>query len=117
MSISPTFFEQLLRQNPFAIKLQTQIVSTYKLRKKHSYEKAARKILVKLTPECLETDLGLYQFRQCACQRLATNLESGAPLILALTLHSIIRHGKKSQKNTTLFWFRDLEEIFKFKVV
>jgi hypothetical protein len=26
--ISPTFYEQLLRQNPFAKKLQTQIVST-----------------------------------------------------------------------------------------
>jgi len=28
VSISPTFYEQLLRQNPFAKKLQTQIVST-----------------------------------------------------------------------------------------
>jgi hypothetical protein len=28
MPISPTFYEQLLRQNPFAKKLQTQIVST-----------------------------------------------------------------------------------------
>jgi hypothetical protein len=28
VSISPTFYEQLLRQNPFAEKLQTQIVST-----------------------------------------------------------------------------------------
>ncbi len=27
VSISPTFYEQLLRQNPFAKKLQTQIVS------------------------------------------------------------------------------------------
>jgi hypothetical protein len=27
-SISPTFYEQLLRQNPLAKKLQTQIVST-----------------------------------------------------------------------------------------
>jgi hypothetical protein len=27
-SISPTFYEQLLCQNPFAKKLQTQIVST-----------------------------------------------------------------------------------------
>jgi hypothetical protein len=49
VSISPTFDEQLLRPNPFAKKLQTQIVSTQKLRKKHLYEKAARKILVKLT--------------------------------------------------------------------
>ena len=28
VSISPTFYEQLLRQNPFAKKLQTQIEST-----------------------------------------------------------------------------------------
>ena len=28
VSILPTFYEQLLRQNPFAKKLQTQIVST-----------------------------------------------------------------------------------------
>ncbi len=27
VSISPTFYEQLLRQNPFAKKLQTQIVN------------------------------------------------------------------------------------------
>jgi hypothetical protein len=39
-----------LHQNPFAKKLQTQIVSTLKLRKKLSYKKAAHKILVKLTP-------------------------------------------------------------------
>jgi hypothetical protein len=28
VSISPKFYEQLLRQNPFAKKLQTQILST-----------------------------------------------------------------------------------------
>ena len=50
VSISPTFYEQLLRQNPFTKKLQIQIVSTQKLRKILSYEKAARKILVKLPP-------------------------------------------------------------------
>jgi hypothetical protein len=49
VSISPTFYEQLLRQNPFAKKLQTQIVSTLKVRKELWYEKAACKILVKLT--------------------------------------------------------------------
>jgi hypothetical protein len=42
--ISPTFYEQLLCQNSLAKKLQAQIVRTYKLRKKLSYEKAARKI-------------------------------------------------------------------------
>jgi hypothetical protein len=47
--ISPTFYEQLLRQNPFAQKLETQIVSTLKLFKELWYEKAACKILVKLT--------------------------------------------------------------------
>jgi hypothetical protein len=56
VSISPTFYEQLLRQNPFAKKLQTQIVSTEKLFKKLSYEKAAHKMLVKLTPEQLARD-------------------------------------------------------------
>jgi hypothetical protein len=51
VSISPTFYEWLLQhQNPLTKKLQTQIVSTQKLRKKLLYEKAARKILVKLTP-------------------------------------------------------------------
>jgi hypothetical protein len=49
MSILATFYEQLLNQNPFAKKLQTQIVSTEKLRKKLLYKKASRKILVKLT--------------------------------------------------------------------
>jgi hypothetical protein len=49
--ISLTFYEQLLCPNPFAKNLQTQIVSTLKLRKKLLYEKAARKILVTLTPE------------------------------------------------------------------
>jgi hypothetical protein len=48
VSISPTFYEQLLRQNPFAKKLQTQLVST-KVCKELWYEKAAGKILVKLT--------------------------------------------------------------------
>jgi hypothetical protein len=48
VSISPTFYEQILRQNPFAKKLETQIVSTLRLRKELWYEKAARKILVKL---------------------------------------------------------------------
>ncbi len=30
VSISPTFYDQLLHQNPFATKLQTYIVSSYK---------------------------------------------------------------------------------------
>jgi hypothetical protein len=42
--MSPTFYEQLLRPNPFAKKLQTQIVSTEKQRKNLLYTKAARKI-------------------------------------------------------------------------
>ncbi len=49
VSISPTFYEQLLHQNPFTKKLQTQIVSTQKVRKELWYEKAVCKILVKLT--------------------------------------------------------------------
>jgi hypothetical protein len=47
--ISPTFYEQLLHQNPFAKKLQTQIVSTLKVHEELWYEKAACKISVKLT--------------------------------------------------------------------
>jgi hypothetical protein len=46
VSISPTFYEQLLCRNPFAKKLQTQIVSTLKVNKELWYEKAASKILV-----------------------------------------------------------------------
>jgi hypothetical protein len=38
VAISPTFYEQLLRQNPFAKKLQTQIVSTLKLCKELWYD-------------------------------------------------------------------------------
>jgi hypothetical protein len=36
VSISPTFYEELLHQNPLVKKLQTQIVSTLKLCKKLS---------------------------------------------------------------------------------
>ncbi len=43
LPISPTFYDQLLRQNPFAKKLQTQIVSTCKLRKNF----CVKKLLVK----------------------------------------------------------------------
>jgi hypothetical protein len=52
VSISATFTLQVLRQNPFAKKLQTQIVSSKhtKAAQKLSYEKFARKILVKFTP-------------------------------------------------------------------
>ncbi len=48
MSISPTFYEQLLCQNPFTKKLQTQIAHK-SCAKKLSYKKAALKILEKLT--------------------------------------------------------------------
>jgi hypothetical protein len=48
VSISPTFYVQLLHENPFAKKLQTQIVSAQKLCKKLLSEKAARKKLGKL---------------------------------------------------------------------
>jgi hypothetical protein len=49
MSIPPTFYLQLLRQNPSAKKLQAQVGSTETLHKKLSYKKAVNKILVKLT--------------------------------------------------------------------
>jgi hypothetical protein len=47
--ISPTFYEQLLRQNLFAKKITNPNCKLIKLRKKLLYEKTARKILVKLT--------------------------------------------------------------------
>ncbi len=50
VSILPTFYEQILRLNPFAKNLQTLVVSILKRRKKLLYEKAARKKMVKLTP-------------------------------------------------------------------
>ncbi len=66
VSISPTFYEQLLRQNPFAKKLQTKIVSTLNLygmtvnftnilQAAFSYQSSLRTfyvltMLVKLTP-------------------------------------------------------------------
>ena len=49
VSISPTIYKQLLRQFPFIKKLHTQTISTEKLLKELLYEKAARKLLVKLT--------------------------------------------------------------------
>jgi hypothetical protein len=48
--ISQTFYEQLLRQNPFAKKITNPNCKHIKPRKKLLYKKAARKILVKLTP-------------------------------------------------------------------
>jgi len=48
--ISPTFYEQLLHQYSFAKKLQSQTVNREKLCTTLSYEKAARKMLVKVTP-------------------------------------------------------------------
>ncbi len=48
-SISPTYYLQLLRRYFCAKKVQTLNLSTKKLCAKLSYEKAARKMLVKLT--------------------------------------------------------------------
>ncbi len=51
LSISPTLHEQLLRQNPFDKKITKPNCKQIKAaQKKLSYEKAALKILVKLTP-------------------------------------------------------------------
>ena len=50
VSISPTFFGQLLRWFPFAKKLQKQTVSTEKFRKTLKFKNDARKMLMKLTP-------------------------------------------------------------------
>jgi hypothetical protein len=48
--ISPTFYEQLLRQFSFNKKLQSQTVNRGKLCKTLSYKKDGHKMLVKLTP-------------------------------------------------------------------
>jgi len=50
--MSSIFYKQLLRQYSFAKKLQSQNVSREKLRKALLYKKGARKMLMKLTPEC-----------------------------------------------------------------
>jgi hypothetical protein len=49
-SISPTFYERICANILAPKRAQTYNVSTKKLRAKFSYEKAARKMLVKLTP-------------------------------------------------------------------
>jgi hypothetical protein len=50
VSISTTFYEQLLRQNPFTKKITNPNCKHIKAAKKRLYKKAAHKILVKLTP-------------------------------------------------------------------
>ncbi len=50
-SISPTYYVQLLRRYFCAKKVQTLNLSTKKLGAKLSYKKAARIMLVKLTPD------------------------------------------------------------------
>ncbi len=50
MSISPTFYKRLCAYILAPIKCLTFTASTKKLRAKLSYEKAARNMLVKLTP-------------------------------------------------------------------
>ncbi len=49
-SISPMFYAQLLRQQSWASKVQTLSVSIKKLCMQLTYVKAARRMLVKLTP-------------------------------------------------------------------
>jgi len=49
-SISPTFYEQHLRQYPFAKRLQSQTVRTEKMGETLLYSKAGHKMLMKLRP-------------------------------------------------------------------
>jgi len=49
-SISSTYYEQLLCQNSFTKKLQSQTATREKLRKTLSYKKGSSKMLMKLTP-------------------------------------------------------------------
>jgi hypothetical protein len=51
LTISSTFYEQLLRGYSFAKKLQSQTVTREKLCESLSYEKVLSKMLVNLTPE------------------------------------------------------------------
>jgi hypothetical protein len=51
LSISPTFYEQLLRQNAFAQKITNPNYKHVIAAQKLSYKKAAHNILVKLTPD------------------------------------------------------------------
>jgi hypothetical protein len=51
-SISPTFYERICANILVSKKVQTFNVSTKKLRAKLLYEKAPRKMLVKLRPGC-----------------------------------------------------------------
>jgi hypothetical protein len=50
VSISPTFYELLLHQNPFAKNYKPKVQAHKSCAKKLSYEKAAPKMLVKITP-------------------------------------------------------------------
>jgi len=52
VSMSPTFYEQLLCQYSFTEKLQSQTVGRKKLSKTLLYKKAAHKLLVNLTHRC-----------------------------------------------------------------
>jgi hypothetical protein len=71
-----------LRQNPFAKKLQTKIVSTKNLRKKRFYEKAAHKILVKLTPMwCFQNALAFLNYSRKRHMKMLIKM---TPLVNAL---------------------------------
>jgi hypothetical protein len=56
VSISPTFDEQPLRQNPFTKNYKPKFLSHKSCAKKLSHKNAAGKILVKLTPGVLNKD-------------------------------------------------------------
>jgi len=78
LPISPAFYEQLLRQYSFAKKLQRQIEIREKLCKTLSYEKGARKLVVKWTPYNQQSTIIFlkqkcfkqlfYTFCLCCCQ-------------------------------------------------
>ena len=71
LSISPTFYEQLLRKFTFAKKIQTLDISIKKLLVRLSFEKTARKMLVKLPPAalwCQRHSPQLLSFSSCSAQ-------------------------------------------------
>jgi hypothetical protein len=61
--ISPTFYERIWANTLAPKKVQTLNESTKKLCQKISYGKAARKMLVKLTPGRLKTLKGISMLR------------------------------------------------------
>ena len=82
LSISTTFYKQLVCRLPFAEKLQTLTVSTEKLHKTLSYENAAHKMLLKSNP--VYKGFNWFKFFKIYIQRLIHSL---CPILLYNSWH------------------------------